>query len=434
MMRIRQRFLQLSTMLVGATFASIALAVATVDVTYTGPQSKIDETTIRLFDRDGKPVPVKPIADHRNRFSVDSGTYGAEVYVGGKQVGSRSSITVVDGGNALRVDSETGLVEVVPTAASTPVAPVPAAQPGGVALLGGGSQIRDKPPTTGVNESGTSPTSLLKGPNHVNNYTVDAEVDLKPATPDLSARFWAALFGIGGSHDGPPSTSVHVPVGTRAGWAYWMPTSTGSTGITSAGGADAVFKTRFDEVHVNGSLLHTIREEAGWSVLGQPALGYQHAEFKYEASIVNASVPGVSSSTDQKMKEDNLGIGYGVMAVYSLPNRAWAGAGAGLSAIFYHFRYDGTQDNVCVVCNPPVNPFSVSTSDSKRGVTWGASLKAIAGFPVAQDTQIIVLGTYDYHNTSAVITSKVVPTDDAPHLRTASRETAGGQVGVRVKF
>jgi hypothetical protein len=170
------------------------------------------------------------------------------------------------------------------------------------------------------------------------------------------------------------------------------------------------------------------------SVLGRPMLGFKHFEFKYDASISNLSVPGVLSATNQKVKEDEFSAGYGVWGQYTFPNRAWAGAGAGLNAIYYHARYNGTQDNLCAVCAPPTDHFTVGTSDSKSGVTWGALVNAIVGFPVAQNAEIFVLGTYDFRDKSGVVTSKVTPADDAPHLRTASRESASGQVGLRVKF
>jgi hypothetical protein len=299
-------------------------------------------------------------------------------------------------------------------------------------ISGGADSTKDKPPTTGVFVGPDQ--ALLGGRSHITTNDVDFHILFVKEEPSQTGQLepgWDLDFGESWSD---PSNSIQVPVGTKTGWAYWMPAPNGSTGISSSGGANAEIKTRFSEGHINGSLPYLLKRQAPWSVLGVPTLGFQHFEFTYNASISNLTVPGVSSTTDQKMKEDEFSAGYGVWGVYTFPNRAWAGAGAGLKAIYYHARYNGTQDNLCVVCAPPTDHYSVSTSDSKSGVTWGASVNAVVGFPVAQNADLFVLGTYDYHDKSGVVTSKVTPSDDAPHLRTASRESASAQLGLRVKF
>jgi hypothetical protein len=91
-------------------FASLAWAVSTVQVSATGPRA--GETTLRLFDAGGKPV--SPDAANSQRFSnLTTGTYQAEVLVGGKPVGQRTTVRLEDGDNQLRVDSATGSIEVI---------------------------------------------------------------------------------------------------------------------------------------------------------------------------------------------------------------------------------------------------------------------------------------------------------------------------------
>jgi hypothetical protein len=444
MTRIAQHMLRLSMFLTAMSFASVALAVATVDVTYTGPQSKINETTIKLFvdDKTDKPVQESGNKDH---YVVAAGTYYAEVYVNGKQVGSRRSFALADGSNTISVDSQTGDLHVTllpPLAINA--GPFGVIKPGAFTFSGGGGSVKDKPPTTGVFVDTDTP--LLAGPSRITTYNLDANLELLREEPAegqpttgwdefrRTMRFFGCRWNIGGSWNADPSTSTQALPGTHTGWAYWVAAPNGSTGVASTGGANAQFESKFSEVHLNWSVPHLLKEEAPWTWVGLPTLGYQYVQFKYNASIVNASIPGVSSTTDQTAKANNFNAGYGVAAVYTFPNRVWAGAGAGLNAIIYHFWYNGTQDNLCAACAAPTDHYTVSTNDSKNGVTWGATANAIVGFPVAQNAEIFLAGTYNYYGKTPAITSKVSPTDDAPHLSTPSRESANGQLGVRVKF
>ena len=91
-------------------FASLAWAVATVEVAPTGPRAA--ETTLRLFDAGGKPLSPDP-GNPRRFTGLLAGTYQAEVLVGGKPVGQRTTVRLEDGDNQLRVDSATGSVEVI---------------------------------------------------------------------------------------------------------------------------------------------------------------------------------------------------------------------------------------------------------------------------------------------------------------------------------
>jgi hypothetical protein len=89
---------------------SAALALSNVEVVPTG--ARAGETRLNLLDSGGKPV--TPDAGNPNRYSnIPSGRYATEVVVGGKPVGSRSSVNLDDGNNRLRVDSVTGAVEVI---------------------------------------------------------------------------------------------------------------------------------------------------------------------------------------------------------------------------------------------------------------------------------------------------------------------------------
>lgn len=442
MTRIAQDMVRVSVLLIGMSFASAALAVATVDVTYTGPQAKINETTVKLVDSNGNPVPVKAADDNRNRFMVAEGSYGVEIYVGGKQVGRRTTITLGPGNNRLQVDSETGTVQPLSPLAMD-LGPLGVVKPVAVTVSGGAGSVKDKPPSTGVFVD--TDTALLNAAKRITTNNLDANITLlkeEPAEGEPQTewdkfrqrmKFFGCKWNIGGSWN-DPTTSVQAPPGTHTGWSYWVAAPNGSTGVSSTGGASAQIESRFSEVHVNWSLPYPLKEEAQWTWLGMPTLGYQYMEFKYNASVANLSIPGVSSTTDQQAKANNFNIGYGISGLYMFANHAWAGAGAGLNANIYHFWYNGTQNNLCAVCAPPTDHYTVSTNDGKTGVTWGATANAIVGFPIAQNAEIFLVGTYNYYAKTAAITSKVAPTDEAPHLRTVSRESANGQLGVRVKF
>ena len=309
------------------------------------------------------------------------------------------------------------------TGADEPARPV---QPWEFAISAGAGSVTDKPPSIGFFVTPDAP--LLRGPWTIHTANVDASLNF------LQDRSRGWRVSIGGAQ-GDRSTSIQVPVGQPVGWAFWFPPPSGGTsGIASNGGADAHFKTKVSMIHVNAARPYLIMEEGTTSWWGEPTLSFEHLEFKYNGSILSLATPGVSSTTDQKVKEDAFSLGYGVRGKYTFPNRVWATAGAGIDGVYYRARYNGTQDNVCSICAAPTDRFIVSTDHTGRGWTWGGWASAMVGFPIAPYAEIFVSGNYRYRDKSGVLTDKVTPTDELPHLQSGRRENGSVQLGFVLRF
>jgi hypothetical protein len=293
-------------------------------------------------------------------------------------------------------------------------------------LSAGAGSVTDKPPAIGFFVAPDSP--LLRGPWTIHTANIDAAMNF---WQDRS-RGWSLMVG---GAQGDRSTSTQVPVGMPVGWAFWLPPpSGGTTGVSSTGGADATFKTKVSTLHVNLARPYLIKDEAPLSWWGEPALGFEHLEFKYNGSISIVASPGVSSTYDQKVKENELFFGYGLRGKYTFANRVWATAGAGADAIYYSSRYNGTQENLCSVCAPPTDRFIVSTSDKISGWTWGGWAHAAIGYPITPSAEIFLSGYYRYRDKSGVLTDKVTPADELPHLQTGRRESGSVQLGFVLRF
>jgi hypothetical protein len=435
MAKTLKQVLRIATLMIGMTATSVALAVATVDVTVTGGDTvmqtpggtfltKTEATTINLSDSTtGKQY--KAVIDDKKtwRFSVPPGKYDVEVFFLDKKVGSGGTVTFKDGPNNLRVNPDTGGVMLeLPPQEGGPIN-FPGFQLGYFGASAGPNRVTDKPPTIGVIE--TTPTqtsSMLTGPSRVTTIGEHLFVNF------LSG----AALGVG-YQQGDRSTSAGVSPGTESGWSFWMPVNE-ITGVSSALGANANFKTKYSAFNLDVGLPSWPKKDPSLSYWGVPKLGYQYSEIKYDGTISNATVPGVSSTTNQKVKENDLSAGYGVRGMYTASNQVWVSGGVGLDAIYYWGRYNGTQDNECAPCAPPIQSYNVSNSDSKNGLTFGAWADAAVGVSVSKDVDLFVQGTYRYDHAVATLVNNVTPTDQAPHLITRDRNWAGIEFGVRVKF
>jgi hypothetical protein len=298
--------------------------------------------------------------------------------------------------------------------------------PGEFTISAGAGSVTDKPPAIGFFVAPDEP--LLRAPWTIHTANIDGSWSLWQD----AKRGWR--FEIGGAQ-GDRSTTTEAPVGKPVGWAFWFPPpSGGTTGVSSNGGADAHFKTKFSTIHLYAARPYLLQEDGPMSWWGEPVLGFEHLEFKYNGSVFILASPGISSTTDQKVKEDELSLGYAVRGKYTFPNRVWATGAVGFDGIYYRSRYNGTQDNVCSICAAPTDRFIVSTSDSQSGWTWGGWASAAVGFSIAQYAEIFLSGDYRYRNKSGVLTDKVTPTDEIPHLQTGRRETGSVQLGFLLKF
>ncbi len=355
MAKTLKQVLRIATLLIGMATTLVVLAVATVDVIPTGPQGKANETTIKLFDSTGNPVP--PVVNTRDRFSVEPGAYTVEVYVQGnlKLIDGmpRQKINLANGNNQLRVDSDSGVATAVPSPDATGPADKPWIALGGIGIFGGGGQVQDRPPSIGVYP--TTDTPGLGGKSLIPVARFDLSMPLrKDGLPGCRWDF-GTMFGNG-------STSLDVPAGTRFGYSYSMPApDSTSTGVVSSVGANANLETKYNRSYFNVALPYPLQRDQDWTVYGEPEVRYQYQETKYNGSIAFA-VPGVSSTTNQKDKENDVALGWGLRAQRMLGNGFTLGLGAGLDLMYYSDRYNGTQHNLCNVCEMPVQDFSVSTA------------------------------------------------------------------------
>jgi len=427
MTKVLQKVVRSAALLLGCSTASVALAVATVEVTYNGPQAKINETTIRLVESNGSEV--KPDPDNRNRFVVLPGpVYMVRVYrADGTQVGQGQGLSFADGNSQLVVDVETGALSLIPPAAVAASTPamfdfMTGVKPGGFLISAGGGVVKDTAPTIGVN--GVTGSPLLEGPSKIYTANVDGSFNLiKDGRPGCR---WDA----GGSW-GQRSTSDTVPKGTSAGYAFWEPqVFTGSTGGTSSSqgvlssqGWDTHIKSNFWEFHLDGATRYSLWESAPWRFGAEPLIGYQHYDYKYDGSIVNQTLPGLSSDTNQTIREDNFRVGYALWKRYAFAGGGWAEGLLGFDGIYYHSRYSGTQKNLCSFCRPPLlTEYNLSTNDSKSGGTWGVRFQETLGFPIGRNAELRLSATYQYRDKSPIIVNDVLPTDPSPHLSTHSRQ------------
>lgn len=424
MAKTLKQVLRIATLLIGMTTTSVVLAVATVDVTITGPQEKANETTIKLFDSTGSPVP--PVVNTRDRFSVEQGAYTVEVYVQGKlkliDGMPRQKIDLANGNNQLRVDSDTGVATVVPGSASGP-----AIQPwialNRVVVLGGGGEKQVTPVTTGVYQADDSAVLGAKGQVPVTRF----DVSLQGRGGPLAFR---TDFG---TMYGNASTSTAVPAGPKFGWAYSMPASNGATGVVGGIGGNANTDTKYDEWYFNGAVEFPLMRDQDMTLYLDPEFRYQNQKTTYNSSIA-FSAPGVSSTMNQVDKENDWALGLGLRAQRMLGNGFTAGLGAGLDLMHYSDRYNGTQHNLCNVCAMPVQDFSVSTSDSKSGWTWATWVYAGAGYAVTKDISVDLLARYRYEAKNSSLVQKVAPSDPPPHLDTDSRYNWSLQLGLAWSF
>ena len=432
MAKMLKQVLRVATLLIGMAATSVALAVATVDVTVTGTGNapggasagmgdmpKTEATTIRLVAKATGQTLYPDL--HDRRFSVPEGKYDVEVFVSGLKIGPGGTVTFKEGPNSMRVDADTGVVT------QPPLVGGPMTFPGFQLGYFGGSvgvgTVTDKAPTIG--ETMENPMVRASSPITTTSAHFGFPL-LKDGSPQSVWDF--------GFMDGHRSTSTEVPTGTPAGYAFWIPTMTGVTGVSSSLGWNANLKTTYSDFNLNVGLPYKLKDDPPSSYWGVPMLGYQYSETKYNGKISNATVPGVSSTTNQKVKENDLRGGYGVRGMYTASNQIWVSGGVGLDAIYYWGRYNGSQDNVCPVCSLAAQNYSVSTNDSKSGLTFGAWADAAVGFPVSKDVDLFVLGTYRYDHAVATLVNNVTPTDQAPHLNTGDRNWASIEFGVRVKF
>jgi hypothetical protein len=66
-------------------------------------------------------------------------------------------------------------------------------------------------------------------------------------------------------------------------------------------------------------LPHPIKNEKDSEIWGEPTLRYQYSRTKYSGTVSSLAFPGVFSSTDQKITENDFSIGYGLRGTHTFP-------------------------------------------------------------------------------------------------------------------
>jgi hypothetical protein len=433
MAKILKQLLRLATLLIGMSAASLALALATVDVTITGP--KANETTIRISDSYG---PVKADPNISNRYiDVDPGKIVVDVFdASGKQVGFPQTVTVENGPNQLQVDSVTGKVDVIPPPEKS--ASAPAASPtfpnwlsgvtlGGIDILGGGGGVNGLQTSIGVKQADDS--ALLNGKSRVNTTSYGFELPWVKDGKFFDRLTLAYTFGSG-------STSTQTPADAKAGWTYFFLSPTLSTGLAVPGGINATLQTKIQMFNLYKTLPgQLLKEEKPWSIWGEPLLGYQYSKITYNGMLNSIVLPTISSTTNQQIKQNDFALGYGVLGEYKpAPDGGWVSGGAGLYADYYWARYNGSQWNMCPVCSMPTQMLSFSDSDRKNQLTFGAVANVAAGYPLGKNAGVYLFGQYRYVQDAATLENKTAPSSNANHLTNGSRSAATGGLGVQLSF
>jgi hypothetical protein len=338
-----------------------------------------------------------------------------------------TEVTFGGGASDIEVD-ETGAAHVVQQPLVEPPKFLEGVGVSSFALSGGAQWVKSHSPSVGVLPTTDAPA--LTGPSHITAYGVDLGVNLWSTAVKrlLDACWWD--FGMAW---GDESKSGQVPAGMQGGYAFWQLPSNGVTGVSSALGWNVQTKTKYQDAQLDWLPPHWFQKYENWYVQGRPKFGLDHFEFKYDGSISNAIVPGVSSTTDQKLKVTDFSVGYSLWGMYPLPNHGSAKIGIGIDAIYYDGRFNGMQSNMCTVCSSN-NLFDVTASDSKSGLTVGGWVNPVLRFMAGPNAQIFVEGMYRYLQKSPFVTSKVTPPDAPPHLETGSHDLVKVSVGVQMKF
>ena len=112
--------------------------------------------------------------------------------------------------------------------------------------------------------------------------------------------------------------------------------------------------------------------------------------------------------------------------------RPWSGAGAG--AGYYWANMNGMQHNVCPRCAMGLQDFTLSTSGSKNGWAFEAGAEVRAGFKVAKDVELVVLGQYLNTWNAVGVSNSPTPAGQPPRIVTYGRYEYNGQAGLAFSF
>jgi hypothetical protein len=417
MTRVLQQILRLSTLVVGVSATSAALAVATFDVMPTGPQA--NETTIKLFDNSG--TEVKPVVNSRRSYSVEPGAYSVEVYVGGAQIGPRGqTIELAEGNYQLRVNSENGKVE-PPVATSKSVGLIPGTGPSGISLSAGPGFVRQDGIFYAVNPVTEQP--LVRGPNKTDTFAV-AVTWRSPNDVQVN------VGGMGGSG----SNAAEVPNGQQAAITFDNPQNL-VTGFSSNGGADVTANIKVSNAYLGVTLPGQVfKDEPNSWWKAHILLGGLYTETKDRGTFSVIADPSIWSATEMKVKEYDFRAGYEVRGEHTFPNLLKGSVGLGAEAIYYHASYNGTQDFVCPICSAATQMLSISTSDSKNRLTFGALGTAGLSYPISERTSLSFTLSYENEFGAPKLVNKTSPSDAATHLERGNRELGSVQLGVSIKL
>lgn len=423
MARTIRRMLVVALALVGLAAAPAALAIANLEVIPTGERA--GETTVRLFAADGGVV--APAPGNPGRYTgLTSGTYSAEVVVGGRTIGPRTSFQLPDGDHRLSASSDTGAIGVTPTRAIATPGERPTWTPAksGPALAATVSWQQTNVP---------SMTSGTLVPGGVGSERSAVAGEREVTSPWFRVSMGQSPFGdLAFSYAEGNETTTHVePVGgANIGYIYYQPSVTGSLGL-NAGPTGATFRVNTDVKALNLAytlpwyLHRSAPDEHRWYSEIRPELLYENQKTTWWSTTTSTSIAGLSMDANQRVREHRYGIG--LRGQHTRPfGGGWSGGVTLRGNLWYRDAdLDSTQSNVCTApgCSPAAT-FTAINDDSDRGWTWGASIDANLDYMFTPRTSLGLEAGFHYRDETAVVKNPVstINIDRPPHLDTGHVE------------
>jgi len=429
MARTIRRWLQCALVCAGLATAQAALAITNVDVAPTGPRAS--ETTIRLFDTNNNVVPPAPGTPNRYA-NVASGTYTAEVVVGGSVVGTRQTIRLGDGNHVLRPDSATGVIGVSGPTMAGPDPWGSWADPGRPSLRVGVHYGSVKVPQASIG------TLIPAGAGSERN-AVDSERDLTGVLANLR---WTSPWGdIEVEYiEGDDTKTASEPVGgANIGFVYYQPSATGSLGLNT-GPTGGQFRLRtdveaFDFRYTFPWRLWRSRDDPDCRFDLRPTLSFARLRTDYDGWAQNTTVPDVYSATNQRVEEDRYGVGMRGNYMRRLSDTIVGRVIVDVDLYYRDADLASSQNNVCGAagCSPAAT-FTATNHDSDRSWTFGVGFVGGIDYAINRQLSVGIEGGYRYVDETAALRNptRTINLDPAPHLGTQSLDF--WHIGASVRY
>ena len=425
-----RRGLRYALFAVSTFTATLAFAITNVEVTPTGPRAS--ETTIRLFDTQNQPV--APAPGTTNRYTnLTSGTYTAQVVVGGTAVGPRQTLQLGDGNVVLRPDSTTGAIATSGPVTSGPAPWAPATGPYPYSLSAYVGYANPEVPQIGVG-------TLIPSGAGSERDAVTSEDRLRSV---LAKVKWQSPWGdidVEYVDGDDTATSQEAVGGANIGFVYYQPSSTGSLGLNT-GPTGGTFKVTTDVEAFN---LRYVLPYKLWSSANdptrmvdlRPSILYGRTRTTYSGWAQNLSFPDIYSETHQRVEEDRYGAGLRGNAMQRLSDMIVGRVVIDVDLLYRDADLDSTQRNVCAATGcTPAQTFTATNHDGDRGWTFALGIAGGIDFAVNPQLTLGIEAGYRFLDKTAALRNptRTINLDAPPHLTTQSVDmwTIGGTIRYR---